>query len=151
MRKELKKIEQEKVDEWNARNKVGQRVVLTKDDGRKIGMKTIGKAELLNGHTAIVPLSGRSVCYLVERTKAVNLFSLWCEKAVARLKRFAEKIERLSETEFGILDGDHCNRRFCPGIIEIEEGSCCCSVVSHPPCSYCENSGVWCPECGWES
>ncbi len=110
MRKELKKIEQEKVDDWNAKHKVGQRVVLTKDDGRKIRMKTIGKAELLNGHTAIVPLSGRSVCYLVERTKAVSIFFLlyekpvkWHEKAVAMLKRFAKKIEELNETEFGIM------------------------------------------------
>lgn len=120
MRKELKRIEQEKVNDWNSRHKVGQQVILTKDDGRKIRMQTIGKAELLNGHTAIVPLSGRSVCYLVERTKAVSPFFLLCEnavkcyeKAVVILKRYARKIERLNEVEVkGTQEGEDCNENY---------------------------------------
>lgn len=66
------------------------------------------------------------------------------------LKRFAKKIERLNEVGIGITAGEHCNRNFCSGTIEREEGSCCCSVISNPPCGYCENNRVYCPECGWE-
>ncbi len=67
------------------------------------------------------------------------------------LKRFAKTIERLSEHVIGYELDEICNRGlFCAGIIEGEEGSCCCSAISNPPCGYCENNRVYCPECGWE-
>jgi hypothetical protein len=66
------------------------------------------------------------------------------------LKRLAIKIEELSEHVVGYCEDEICNRDFCPGIIEREEGSCCCSAISNPPCGYCENNRVYCPECGWE-
>jgi len=46
------------------------------------------------------------------------------------LKRFAKKIERLNEHVVGYCEGEICNRNFCPGVIEREEGSCCCSSAA---------------------
>lgn len=66
------------------------------------------------------------------------------------LQALSRKIELWNHVEFGTEEGDHCNRKCCPGTIERGEGSCCCSVVSNPPCGYCESNEVWCPECGWE-
>lgn len=56
------------------------------------------------------------------------------------LKRLVMKIEKLSEHVVGLTDGDHCNRGLCIGIIQREEGSCCCNTCGNPPCWYCTSS-----------
>ncbi|MDC7248648.1 MAG: hypothetical protein PQJ49_01860 [Sphaerochaetaceae bacterium] len=50
----------------------------------------------------------------------------------------------------GYVAGETCNREGCKGIIEEHDtdGGCACHL--HAPCSYCETSREFCPECGWE-
>jgi hypothetical protein len=83
------------------------------------------------------------------------VFDVFCpygkgEDMIRLLKRLAKKIEELSEHVYGYEIDEDCNRGLCPGIIEREDGSCCCSAINNPPCGYCENNEVYCPECGWE-
>ena len=53
--------------------------------------------------------------------------------------------------EYGITEGDVCNRKGCKGIIEQVETDTVCSCHINPPCSHCEYMEFHCPECGWES
>jgi hypothetical protein len=66
------------------------------------------------------------------------------------LKRFAKTIERLNEHEFGIIEGDLCNRNFCRGMIQKVYGSCSCDTCGMPPCFYCTDAPHYCDTCGWE-
>lgn len=53
--------------------------------------------------------------------------------------------------EEGYLEDEVCNRNGCKGIITLKdiEGSCSCHI--NPPCSYCETSKEYCPDCGWDA
>lgn len=52
------------------------------------------------------------------------------------------------DIEVGINDGEFCNRNGCEGIIaRTNDGSCSCHI--NPPCSYCTDNNVYCPECDW--
>lgn len=50
--------------------------------------------------------------------------------------------------EFGLVDGEICNRDGCKGIMqEVDSDSCCsCHIVA--PCGHCENKEFECPKCG---
>lgn len=52
--------------------------------------------------------------------------------------------------EEGYLKGDTCNRDNCQGIIDEHDSDGCCSCHINPPCSWCETSREYCPECGWD-
>jgi hypothetical protein len=66
-RKRLQKI----VDDWNARHPVGEAVNLLKDDGRTLLTETRSRAEVLEGHSAVIWLKGVVGCYLLERVTPV--------------------------------------------------------------------------------
>lgn len=53
------------------------------------------------------------------------------------------------ENCIGDDEDEECCRDGCEGWIEYEPVECYCAVSPRPPCGNCENSGVWCPECGW--
>lgn len=50
----------------------------------------------------------------------------------------------------GYLKGETCNRDGCKGVIQEHhtDGGCSCHI--NPPCSYCETSREYCPECNWD-
>ncbi len=52
--------------------------------------------------------------------------------------------------EEGYCKGEVCNRESCQGIIteRNSDGGCSCHI--NPPCSYCETSREYCPECDWD-
>jgi hypothetical protein len=50
----MKKLEQSKVDAWNAKYSIGQEVILTLDDGKEVESFTVGPAHMMGGHTAMV-------------------------------------------------------------------------------------------------
>lgn len=52
--------------------------------------------------------------------------------------------------EEGYLKGEFCNRDNCKGIIQEHDSDSCCSCHINPPCSYCETSREYCPECDWD-
>lgn len=52
--------------------------------------------------------------------------------------------------EEGCLKGETCNRNNCKGIIQEHDSDGCCSCHINPPCSYCETSREYCPECDWD-
>jgi len=52
--------------------------------------------------------------------------------------------------EEGYLKGEMCNRDNCKGIIQEHDSDCGCSCHINPPCSYCETSREYCPECDWD-
>jgi len=52
--------------------------------------------------------------------------------------------------EEGYSKGDICNRDNCKGIIQEHDSDGCCSCYINPPCSYCETSREYCPECDWD-
>lgn len=54
-------------DSWNAAHPVGTPVILTKDGGEHMHTKTRSKAEVLNGHSAVIWLEGVRGCYLLNR------------------------------------------------------------------------------------
>lgn len=44
--------------------------------------------------------------------------------------------------------GDNCNRDGCDGVLEWDiDGDCSCHTS--PPCRWCEERRVFCPECEW--
>jgi len=55
----------------------------------------------------------------------------------------------LTSVEFGLYEGDVCNRNSCKGVIE-EHPVENCSCHINPPCSACTEPREYCPECGWE-
>jgi hypothetical protein len=64
--------EQKKVDDWNNKYAVGQKVIVTKDDGSEFETETRYPAEVLSGHTAVGWFKGISGCYLLERARAAT-------------------------------------------------------------------------------
>jgi len=52
--------------------------------------------------------------------------------------------------EEGYTKGETCNRDNCKGIIQEHDSDYGCSCHISPPCSYCETSREYCPECGWD-
>lgn len=54
----------------------------------------------------------------------------------------------------GYYPGDYCGRDGCWGVLDYDQDPCYCSVAAakgHAPCSNCENSWTYCPECDWRS
>jgi hypothetical protein len=52
--------------------------------------------------------------------------------------------------EFGYEKGETCNRNGCNGILTEHDTENHCSCHISAPCSYCTDSRVYCPECGWD-
>lgn len=67
-RPNLKKLQQQ-CDDWNAKNRVGCNVVLTKDNGEQYPSVTTSEARVLSGHSAVIWVKGISGCYLLDRVK----------------------------------------------------------------------------------
>ncbi len=63
--------EQKKVDDWNNKYPVGQKVIVTKDDLSEFETVTSHPAQVLEGHTAVGWFKGISGCYLLERARAI--------------------------------------------------------------------------------
>lgn len=59
--------QQKLVDDWNHKYNIGQKVVVTMDDGTKFQTVTRSEAALLGGHTAVIWLEGIPGCYLLDR------------------------------------------------------------------------------------
>jgi len=59
-------------DEWNSKYPIGTKVIVTLDLGEKVHSVTQSKAEILEGHTAVIWLAGIRGCYLLSRVEAVN-------------------------------------------------------------------------------
>lgn len=53
-------------------------------------------------------------------------------------------------TDLGYCKGETCNRDGCEGVIDEHHSDGCCSCHINPPCSYCETSREYCPECNWD-
>lgn len=49
----------------------------------------------------------------------------------------------------GIEEGDKCNRNGCEGILRLSDRINCSCHIS-PPCSYCMDREICCPECDWK-
>jgi hypothetical protein len=62
---------QEQVDVFNSKHGVGQRVMVTKDDGTKTTTFTRSKAQVLSNHTAVIWLEGIVGCYALERVTPI--------------------------------------------------------------------------------
>jgi hypothetical protein len=54
-------------DEWNAAHPIGEAVWLKRDNGRELLTETRSRAEVLEGHSAVIWLKGVAGCYLLER------------------------------------------------------------------------------------
>lgn len=67
----INKKEQKKVDSWNKKYLVGQRVVVTLDNGEKKETFTNHEATLLSGHTAVGWFEGIIGCYDLDRATAI--------------------------------------------------------------------------------
>ena len=67
----INKAEQKKVDDWNSKYDVGQKVLVRKNDGSEIETETIHPAEILQGHTAVGWFKDISGCFLLERATAI--------------------------------------------------------------------------------
>jgi hypothetical protein len=65
-RKSLKVLELE-VENWNLKHPVGTQVVVRKDGGDLHEGKTLTKAEILGGHSAVIWVEGIRGCYLLDR------------------------------------------------------------------------------------
>jgi len=62
--------QQQSVDAWNSQHKIGDKVIVLKDDGNQVETVTRSEAFVLSGHTAMISLVGISGCYLLERVRA---------------------------------------------------------------------------------
>lgn len=62
-RKRLEKL----CDAWNAAHPIGTAVWLERDNGRKLLTETRSRAEVLEGHSAVIWVKGMVGCYLLER------------------------------------------------------------------------------------
>lgn len=62
---------QEKVDDWNARYPVGQKVKVVKDLGDIFETTTRSEAQVLSGHTAVIWVVGITGCYQLDRVTAI--------------------------------------------------------------------------------
>lgn len=60
------------VDDWNSRHRIGDPVVVTKDDGSKVETVATTAAYVMGGHTAVIHLEGIRGCYALERVKAAQ-------------------------------------------------------------------------------
>ena len=69
MKREAK--EQKKVDDWNAKYEVGQKVIVTKDGGEQFETEDKYPAEMMCG-TAVGWFKGISGAYQLDRAKAVE-------------------------------------------------------------------------------
>lgn len=67
----INKKEQEKVDAWNAKYPVGQKVIVTLDNGEEKVTTTWHKATVLSGHTAVGWFNGVRGCYVLDRARAI--------------------------------------------------------------------------------
>lgn len=70
MSKATDRKEQKKVDDWNAKYDVGQKVIVTKDDLSEIKSVTTHPAEILCG-TAVGWFEGIRGAYMLERARAI--------------------------------------------------------------------------------
>lgn len=52
--------------------------------------------------------------------------------------------------EIGYFKDEICNRDGCNGILNEHDTDKRCLCHINPPCSYCEESRVYCPVCGYE-
>ena len=72
----------------------------------------------------------------------------WCSETYLNIKIMTTS----DNEELGFNEGEVCNRNGCDGIISrLNNGSCSCSTSSNPPCSYCTDFDVYCPDCEWEN
>ena len=69
--KKLQQQEQKKVDNWNAKYPVGQKVIVTIDNGDKIETVTTNQATLLGGHTAVGWFKDIRGAYSLDRAQAI--------------------------------------------------------------------------------
>ena len=69
--KKLQQQEQKKVDDWNAKYPVGQKVIVKKDNGDEVETVTTHEATLLSGHTAVGWFKDISGCYCLDRARAI--------------------------------------------------------------------------------
>ncbi len=65
------KKEQKKVDNWNAKYSVGQKVIVKMDNGTEKHTETRHPASLLSGHTAVGWFKGISGCYMLDRARVI--------------------------------------------------------------------------------
>ena len=61
-----------RVSEWNGLYRVGTEVIVKMDDGSDVRTRTRSEAWLLQGHTAVILLEGRTGGYLLERLRPVS-------------------------------------------------------------------------------
>ncbi len=67
----INKKEQKKVDAWNAKYPVGQKVIVTLDSGEEKVTTTWHKATVLSEHSAVGWFKNISGCYLLDRARAI--------------------------------------------------------------------------------
>ena len=61
------KMQQNQVEKFNLRYRIGQHVNVETDSGKTITTKTRSEAWLLGGHTATILIEGISGAYLLDR------------------------------------------------------------------------------------
>jgi hypothetical protein len=56
--------------------------------------------------------------------------------------------------DIGFLEGEHCNRNGCKGVIvhseDYDTSKCICSA-SHPPCTFCTTDFAICNTCTYQA
>jgi len=67
-----RKLQQAKCDDFNAQHPVGCSVDLLMDDRQVMRTITRSKAEVLEGHSAVIWLRGVAGCYLLDRVTPVE-------------------------------------------------------------------------------
>lgn len=60
------------VENFNLKNPVGAKVIVTKDDGSKQETITTSEAYILGGHTPVIHMEGIRGCYALDRVKAAQ-------------------------------------------------------------------------------
>lgn len=58
------------IRDWNEAHPIGTDVIFRRDVGEPLETKTCSRAQLLNGHTAVIWLDGVSGCVALDRVSA---------------------------------------------------------------------------------
>lgn len=76
--------EKHKVDDWNRKYPIGQKVIVELDSGKTVETITTHKATLLGGHTAVAWLKDIIGCYDLDRITAIT------DKEIEILRKLSE-------------------------------------------------------------
>ncbi len=95
-----KNRQQELVEKWNRENEIGTEVEVTLDNETTMTTKTISRAALLGGHTAVIWVKGISGCYRLDRVKGISgCYKLDRVKAIKKKELATETAVHIHHSE----------------------------------------------------